>query len=124
MHCGCSSHVQVRVLSPFQRSTRPMYGMATDVAARCYMTSYVNLVLSSIVAGAHMFVPHLCPHTHADARTNTHAHPANGCMDACACRHYEYRFDPTGNAKVAVNAQHYAILVTDVTQWPYPEMQR
>jgi hypothetical protein len=27
-------------------------------------------------------------------------------------------------AKVAVNAQHYAILVTDVAQWPYPELQR
>ena len=32
--------------------------------------------------------------------------------------------DPTERAKVAVNAQHYAILVTDVTQWPYPELQR
>jgi hypothetical protein len=28
------------------------------------------------------------------------------------------------SAKVAVNAQHYAVLVTDVAQWPYPELQR
>jgi hypothetical protein len=24
----------------------------------------------------------------------------------------------------AVNAQHYAVLVTDVDQWPYPELQQ
>jgi hypothetical protein len=24
---------------------------------------------------------------------------------------------------ISVNAQHYAVLVTDVKQWPYPEMQ-
>lgn len=36
-------------------------------------------------------------------------------------------FVPKDNPKqprvVAVNAQHYAVLVTDVKQWPYPEMQ-
>ena len=34
------------------------------------------------------------------------------------------RRNPSERPKVAVNAQHYAILVTDVTQWPYPELQR
>lgn len=34
------------------------------------------------------------------------------------------RRNPNERPKVAVNAQHYAILVTDVTQWPYPEVQR
>jgi hypothetical protein len=31
--------------------------------------------------------------------------------------------DPTQRRVMSVNAQHYAVLVTDVKQWPYPEMQ-
>ncbi len=44
--------------------------------------------------------------------------------DNPAFKPYGPRRDPNERAKVAVNAQHYAILVTDVTQWPYPELQR
>jgi hypothetical protein len=31
--------------------------------------------------------------------------------------------DRTQRRVMSVNAQHYAVLVTDVKQWPYPEMQ-
>jgi len=44
--------------------------------------------------------------------------------DNPAYKPYGPRSNPNECAKVAVNAQHYAILVTDVTQWPYPELQR
>ncbi|KAF8073110.1 AAP5 [Scenedesmus sp. PABB004] len=33
-------------------------------------------------------------------------------------------FDYSTGRLTAVNAQHYAVLVTDVQQWPYPELQR
>jgi hypothetical protein len=33
------------------------------------------------------------------------------------------KLDPRQRRVVSVNAQHYAVLVTDVKQWPYPEMQ-